>query len=45
MRDRVSRMNGMLPDQADPPRVAKQDADAQPVMFMSLSSTRCHRWS
>jgi multidrug efflux pump len=39
VRDRVARIVSQLPDDAEPPRVAKQDADAQPAMFMSLSST------
>jgi multidrug efflux pump len=39
VRDRVARIVSQLPDDAEPPRVAKQDADAQPAMFMSLSGT------
>jgi multidrug efflux pump len=39
VRDRVGRIVTMLPEDAEAPRVAKQDADAQPAMFMSLSST------
>jgi multidrug efflux pump len=39
VRDRVSRAIAFLPEDAEAPRVAKQDADAQPAMFMSLSTT------
>jgi multidrug efflux pump len=40
VRDRVARVVNRLPDQVDPPVVAKQDSDARPVMYISLSSTR-----
>ncbi|MCP5181954.1 MAG: efflux RND transporter permease subunit [Pseudomonadales bacterium] len=40
VRDRVARVLDRLPDEADPPVVAKQDTDARPVMYMSLSSDR-----
>ena len=38
VRDAVSRAARRLPDQIDPPRVRKQDADASPIMWFSLSS-------
>ncbi|WP_374576291.1 efflux RND transporter permease subunit [Phenylobacterium sp.] len=43
VRDAVSRVASQLPDEADPPQVAKADADAQPIMFLSLSSDRLNR--
>lgn len=39
VRDRVSRIVGFLPDDVEPPVVAKQDSDARPVMYISLSSS------
>ena len=33
VRDRVSRVMGRLPDQADPPTVSKADSDSSPIMF------------
>ena len=43
VRDRVSRVQGRLPDQADPPTVAKADSDSQPIMIMFLRSTTMSR--
>ncbi len=40
VRDRVARVRGVLPDDIDEPIVAKQDADAQPVMWVALYSER-----
>jgi multidrug efflux pump len=40
VRDRVSRVRGRLPDEIDEPVIAKVEADAQPVMYLSLTSTR-----
>ena len=40
IRDRVSRVVGRLPDEVDAPRIAKQDSDADPVMWLNLSSDR-----
>ena len=40
VRDRVSRIRGVLPDDVEEPIVAKQDADAQPVMWVALFSER-----
>lgn len=39
VRDRVSRVLGRLPRDAEPPIVAKSDSDARPVMYMNVSST------
>ncbi len=38
VRDRVARARGQLPDETDEPIVAKVEADAQPIMWMALSS-------
>ena len=38
VRDRVSRVRGMLPDDIDEPIVAKSEADAQPIMWLAISS-------
>ncbi|MDA1074313.1 MAG: efflux RND transporter permease subunit, partial [Proteobacteria bacterium] len=38
VRDRVSRVVGSLPEDAEKPIVAKYDSDARPVMYISLSS-------
>lgn len=38
VRDRVSRVLGVMPPEADPPQVIKADASADPVMLVSLSS-------
>src|SRR6188768_2538058 len=38
VRDRVSRVMGILPDEADPPEVIKADASADPIMLVSFSS-------
>ncbi|RME66016.1 MAG: efflux RND transporter permease subunit, partial [Alphaproteobacteria bacterium] len=38
IRDRVSRVLERLPEEADPPDIAKADADAQPIMWLTLSS-------
>lgn len=40
VRDRVSRIVGDLPEEVELPRVAKQDSDARPIMYISLSSDR-----
>jgi len=36
IRDKVSAVLGRLPDEADVPTIAKRDADAIPILFMSL---------
>jgi len=38
VRDRVSRVRGNLPDDIEEPIVAKQDADAQPMLWVALFS-------
>ncbi len=40
VRDRVSRVRGKLPDDIKDPIVAKQDADANPVLWVALFSDR-----
>ncbi len=40
VRDRVSRVRGSLPDQADDPVVNKIEADAFPVMWIAVTSDR-----
>ena len=39
VRDRVSRIRGQLPREAEDPIVAKVDINAQPIMWIALSST------
>jgi multidrug efflux pump len=38
VRDRVARVRGTLPDDIEEPIVAKQDADAQPIIWVALFS-------
>ncbi|MFP6814904.1 MAG: efflux RND transporter permease subunit [Pseudomonadales bacterium] len=40
VRDRVARIVGRLPAEVELPVVAKQDSDARPIMYISLSSSR-----
>jgi multidrug efflux pump len=40
VRDRVARVVGRLPDGVELPVVAKQDSDARPIMYISLTSTQ-----
>ena len=40
VRDRVSRVRGLLPDAIEEPIVAKQDADAQAVIWIGINSDR-----
>ena len=40
VRDRVSRVRGLLPDDIEEPIISKQDTDAQEVMWIALSSDR-----
>jgi multidrug efflux pump len=37
VRDRVARAQKLLPDEVDPPVVAKREADASPVLWLALS--------
>ncbi|MBP7649061.1 MAG: efflux RND transporter permease subunit [Phenylobacterium sp.] len=43
VRDAVSRVTSQLPDQADPPQIAKANADGAPIMFLAFSSTKLNR--
>src|SRR5690606_35835801 len=38
VRDRVARVLGNLPEEADPPEVLKADASADPIMYILFSS-------
>jgi len=40
VRDRVSRVRGELPEDIEEPVIAKQDSDAQPVIWSALNSDR-----
>jgi len=40
VRDRVSRILGNLPDQADPPEIVKADSSAEPVMYVNIASDK-----
>lgn len=39
VRDAVSRVVNQLPDQADPPQIAKANADSSPIMILNMTST------
>jgi multidrug efflux pump len=39
VRDAVSRVAANLPDQADPPQIAKANADSSPIIILNLTST------
>jgi multidrug efflux pump len=43
VRDAVSRVVSQLPEQADPPQVAKANADSSPLMFLTLTSTSLNK--
>jgi multidrug efflux pump len=43
VRDRISRVVGRLPDQANPPEVAKADSDSQPIIILFLRSSNMNR--
>lgn len=40
VRDKVAQARGALPEEAEPPIVQKQEADAQPIMYLAFSSDR-----
>ncbi|QEL24185.1 efflux RND transporter permease subunit [Bosea sp. F3-2] len=40
VRDRVSRVRGRMPEEIDEPIIAKVEADSQPILYLSLTSTR-----
>ncbi len=39
IRDRVARVLNRLPEDADPPQIAKADSDARPIQYFSLTSS------
>ncbi|WGM39426.1 efflux RND transporter permease subunit [Caulobacter sp. NIBR1757] len=39
VRDAVSRVTAQLPDQADPPQIAKANADSSPIIILNMTST------
>jgi multidrug efflux pump len=43
IRDAVSRVTSQLPLQADPPQISKANADASPILFLSLVSSTLNR--
>jgi multidrug efflux pump len=43
VRDRISRARGQLPDEVDEPIIAKEEADASPVLWLTFSSDRFTR--
>ncbi|RAK50795.1 efflux RND transporter permease subunit [Phenylobacterium deserti] len=43
VRDAVSRVANQLPEEVDPPQIAKANADASPIMFVTLTSTAMNR--
>ncbi|WP_341703720.1 efflux RND transporter permease subunit [Ferrovibrio sp.] len=40
VRDKVSRVLSRLPDEADPPTIAKTEADARPIIYIAMFSDR-----
>lgn len=40
VRDKVSRVMARLPGEADPPTIAKTEADARPIVYIAMSSER-----
>ncbi|HEX5867221.1 MAG TPA: efflux RND transporter permease subunit [Beijerinckiaceae bacterium] len=40
VRDRVGRVRGRLPEEIDEPIIAKVEADAQPILYLSLTGAR-----
>jgi len=40
VRDRASRVRGRMPNEIEEPIIAKVEADAQPIMYLSLTSSR-----
>src|SRR5688572_19017858 len=43
VRDRVGQARGFLPDEVDEPIIQKQEADAQPIIYLAFSSDRHSR--
>ncbi|HEY5849249.1 MAG TPA: efflux RND transporter permease subunit [Lysobacter sp.] len=40
VRDAVSRVTNRLPEEADPPQIEKVEADADPILWLNMSSTQ-----
>ena len=40
VRDRVSRVRGLLPDETDDPVIRRVEADAQPIMYLAVGSDK-----
>ncbi|MDT8429472.1 MAG: efflux RND transporter permease subunit [Pseudomonadales bacterium] len=40
IRDKISRVVGALPDEVDPPQIAKADSDARPIAYYNLTSSQ-----
>ncbi len=40
IRDKISRVVGRMPDDVDPPQIAKADSDARPIQHFNLVSTQ-----
>jgi multidrug efflux pump len=40
VRDAVSRVSNRMPEEADPPQIEKVEADADPILWLNMSSTR-----
>jgi multidrug efflux pump len=43
VRDAVSRVTAILPEEADPPQIAKANADGQPIILIGLTSSTLNR--
>ena len=43
VRDAVSRVTAQLPNQADPPQIAKATADSSPIIILNMTSTTLSR--
>ena len=43
VRDAVSRVQARLPEEADPPQISKANADAQSIVFLTLTSRTMNR--
>lgn len=40
VRDAVSRVSNRMPEEADPPQIEKVEADADPILWLNMSSTQ-----
>ncbi len=40
VRDAVSRISNRMPEEADPPQIEKVEADADPILWLNMSSTK-----